>query len=87
VEQQEQEKKAAPQGPRTGRGGDPAARPRVTRLEDVGRRMDEEIEELIRWLNDDVVPAVRSRSSRTLRKAAEKLAGFADYMDQQKPQR
>ncbi len=62
------------------------------RLEDVGRRvdkvinraaerLDEETERLISYLNDEVVPAARQHSSRGLRKAAEKLAGFADYLE------
>lgn len=59
-------------------------RARSTRLGDVGKRLDEEIEELIRWMNDDMVPQVRSHSTRALRKAAEKLTEFADYMEQQK---
>ena len=63
------------------------SRPRPTRLEDVGRRMDEEVEELIRWLNNDVVPAVRGRSSQALRTAAAKLAKFAEYLEQNEPRR
>ncbi len=53
-------------------------------FEDVGRRMDQEIEEFIRWFNNDVVPQVRHHSSRALRTAATKLGDFADYMDQAK---
>jgi hypothetical protein len=55
---------------------------RPTRLEDVGRRMDDEIEQFIAWFNDEVVPSIRNRSSRTLRKASEKLATLADHFDQ-----
>jgi hypothetical protein len=33
-------------------------------------------------LNDEVVPAVRQHSTKALRVASEKLAQFADYMDQ-----
>lgn len=51
------------------------------RLEEVGRKLDQEVEELIRWFNDDVVVAARSHSSRALRGAAEKLARFADHLD------
>ena len=43
--------------------------------------MDDEIEELIRWFNDEIVPSVRKRSSTALRKAAQKLSKFADHMD------
>lgn len=62
-------------------------RSRPTSLEDVGRRMDEEIEGLIRWFNNEVVPSVRQHSSRTLRSAAEKLTQFADHMDDLKRQK
>jgi len=52
------------------------------RFEDMGRRLDEEVEKMIAYLNDEVVPQVRNHSSRALRIAAEKLSRFADYMDQ-----
>lgn len=55
---------------------------RPTRLEDVGRKIDDEIEEFISWINDDLVPSIRGGSSKAMRKASEKLARFADYMDQ-----
>ena len=51
------------------------------RMEDFGRRLDQEIEELIRWLNDEVVVAARSQSGRALRTASEKLARLADQLD------
>ena len=58
-----------------------------TNLEDVGRRIDEEVEEFVRWFNNDVVPSARQHSSGTLRKASAKLAEFADYMDDLKNRR
>jgi hypothetical protein len=60
------------------------ARPRPTPLEDIGRRVDDEIEQMISYINDEVVPAVRGHSSRALRTAAEQLSKFADYMDRQR---
>ena len=57
---------------------------RRTSMEEVGRRMDEEIERLVSYLNEEVVPSVRGHSSRALRTAAAKLAKFADYMDRTK---
>ena len=60
-------------------------RPRPTNLGGVGRRVDEEIEEFIRWFNDEAAPALRRRSSQALRKAADKLSDLANYMDQEKP--
>jgi len=53
-------------------------------IHDATERLDRESEKLIAYINDEVVPAVREHSSRGLRVAAEKLAKFADYMDQQK---
>lgn len=55
--------------------------PRPASLEDVGRRLDEEIEGMIRWFNNEVVPSVRQHSSRALRSASEKLTQLADHMD------
>jgi hypothetical protein len=55
------------------------------RFEDAGRRLDKELEEFIRWFNDDVVPSVRSRSGNALRKAAVKLSRMADQFEDAKP--
>ncbi len=51
-------------------------------LEKTG--LDKEAENIISYLNDEVVPAVRSHSTQALRTAARKLAQFADYMDRQR---
>ncbi len=51
-------------------------------FENMGRRMDEEIEKLISYLNDEVVPTVRQHSTKGLRIAADRLRQFADYMDE-----
>lgn len=53
-----------------------------TSFEDVGRKLDDEVEKLISYFNDEVVPQVRSHSSRALRIAADKMARFADYMEE-----
>jgi len=44
-------------------------------------RMEKEIPEFIKYLNDEVVPAVRTHSTKALRIASQKLSEFADYMD------
>jgi hypothetical protein len=49
---------------------------------DAAERLEKEIPEFIKYLNDEVVPAVRQHSTKALRVASEKLAHFADYMDQ-----
>ena len=38
------------------------------------------------YLNDEVVPAVRTHSTRALRVASQKLSEFADYMEQHRTQ-
>jgi hypothetical protein len=43
--------------------------------------VEKEAAELITYLNNEVVPAVRQRSTQALRIAAEKLAHLADYIE------
>lgn len=50
-------------------------------LEEQG--LDKDAENIISYLNDEVIPAVRTHSTQALRTAAKKLAQFADYMDRQ----
>ncbi|HMK31787.1 MAG TPA: hypothetical protein VK473_19040 [Terriglobales bacterium] len=59
--------------------------------ERVGRKigetvsdLEQETERLVAYLNAEVVPAARDHSTRALRTAAQKLAEFADYLDDQK---
>ncbi len=63
-----------------------------TRFENAGRKLDEaaerierETQDLIRYINDEVVPAIRTHSSRALRTASQKMRDFADYMDEHTP--
>lgn len=49
---------------------------------DAAERLEKEIPEFIKYLNDEVVPAVRHHSTKALRVASAKLAEFADYMEQ-----
>ena len=51
--------------------------------ETVGQ-LEKEAERLISYINAEVVPAVRQESTSALRTAAQKLAEFADYLDDQK---
>jgi hypothetical protein len=48
---------------------------------DAAERLEKEIPEFIKYLNDEVVPAVRQHSTKALRTASEKLTQFADYME------
>ena len=49
---------------------------------DAAERLEKEIPEFIKYLNDEVVPAVRQHSTKALRVASEKLVQFAEYMEQ-----
>ena len=53
-------------------------------FESASDRVQKELNDAIRYLNDEVVPKVRGGSTKALRTAAEKLARLADYMEQQK---
>ena len=50
-------------------------------------RLEKDSADLIQYLNDEVVPAVRQHSTKALRVAAEKLAGLADYMEKHSPKK
>lgn len=54
------------------------------KLDEAAERLEREAEQLIRYLNDEVVPAIRSQSTRALRTAADKMQSFADYMEKHK---
>ena len=45
--------------------------------------LEKETAELVTYLNDEVVPAVRTHSSKALRNAAGKLSKFADFLESQ----
>jgi F0F1-type ATP synthase membrane subunit b/b' len=51
-------------------------------IDDAAKRLEQESERLIAYLNDEVVPAVRQGSSKALRTAADKLHQLAEYMEQ-----
>jgi len=48
--------------------------------------LEKETAEMITYLNDEVVPAVRTHSTKALRVASEKLSKLADFLDQTKTQ-
>jgi hypothetical protein len=47
----------------------------------IAETLEKETAELVAYLNDEVVPAVRGHSSKALRTAASKLSEFADYLE------
>jgi hypothetical protein len=57
------------------------------KLEEAARRLEQETDKFIRYLNDEVVPEVREHSSRGLRKASKELAKFADFLEETKKRR
>ena len=57
------------------------------KVEEAAERLEKESAEFIKYLNDEVVPAVRQHSTKALRIASEKLSKFADYMEQTESQR
>jgi hypothetical protein len=51
-------------------------------IAEAADRLEKEIPEFIKYLNDEVVPALRTHSTKALRIGSGKLAELADYMDQ-----
>ena len=47
----------------------------------IAETMEKETAELVTYLNNEVVPAVRTHSSKALRKAADKLSQFAEFLE------
>lgn len=52
-----------------------------TKVEDAAARVEGELQRLIRYLNDEVVPDVRRQSSSALKTAAERLQDLAKSLD------
>ena len=52
------------------------------KVEEAAERLERETAEFIKYLNDEVVPAVRQHSTKALRVASQKLTQMADYMEQ-----
>jgi glutamyl-tRNA reductase len=48
---------------------------------EAAERLEKESAEFIKYLNDEVVPAVRQHSTKALRVASQKMAELADYME------
>lgn len=51
------------------------------KVEDAAARVEGELQRLIRYLNDEVVPDVRKQSSSALKTAAERLQDLAKSLD------
>ena len=57
------------------------------KLGEAARRLEQETEKFLHYLNDEVVPQVREHSSRGLRKASKELEKFAAYLEQTQKKR
>lgn len=53
-------------------------------IANITEQLEKETAELVTYLNNEVVPAVRAHSTKALRTASQKLSEFADYLDQQR---
>ena len=51
-------------------------------LGDTAQRVEEETQQLIAYINDELVPAIRDHSSKALRIASDKLNQAADLMEE-----
>jgi uncharacterized protein involved in exopolysaccharide biosynthesis len=54
------------------------------KVDETTRRMEDELQQFIKYLNNDVVPKIRTQGSQALRSAAQQLARLADSMDDRK---
>jgi hypothetical protein len=52
-----------------------------TEFGEAARRVEQESERVISYINNEVVPAIRNKSSKALRAAAEQLQKLAEYME------
>ena len=48
---------------------------------EVVERLEKETAQMVKYLNDEVVPAVRAHSTQGLRVASQKLQELADYLE------
>ena len=54
------------------------------KIDETTRRMEDELRQFIKYLNDDVVPKIRTHGSQILKSAADQLSRLADSMDDKK---
>jgi hypothetical protein len=52
-------------------------------MANIAEKLEKETADLVVYLNSEVVPAVRTHSSKALRVAADKLSKFAEYLETQ----
>jgi len=59
-----------------------SGRPWKERMNEAGARMEEDVRDVIRYFNDEVVPDIRRNGSEALRAAARELNRVAQKMDE-----
>ena len=68
-------------GPKTNARFERFGRKLDAEFSEAAQKVDREAEKVIAYLNDEVVPAIRTHSTKALRIAAEQLSKLAEYMD------
>jgi hypothetical protein len=53
----------------------------------IARNLQRDFQQLIQYLNDEVVPEVRTHSTSALRQAAQEITKLADYLDKSRGKR
>jgi len=61
-----------------------AGSPFNEKVAEASKQIQQDAQELIQYLNDEVVPAIRENSTKALRIASTKLTELADYLEKQK---
>lgn len=54
---------------------------RTPSAKQIARNLKRDFQQLIRYLNDDVVPEVRTHSTSALRQAAKEMTKLADFLE------
>jgi len=62
------------------RGRSPSAK-------EIARNLQRDFEQLIQYLNNEVVPEVRTQSTSALRQAAREITKLADYLEKSRRKR
>jgi hypothetical protein len=60
---------------------------RTPSAKQIARNLKRDFEQLIQYLNDEVVPEVRTQSTGALRQAAREMTRLADYLDKTRRKR
>jgi len=59
----------------------------MDKLEEVGRKLDEELSRLRRFVEEDLAPKTEERTAQFLREVSEKLTEAASWLDERRASR